>query len=527
MMSPASSSSNDLRKIRRPSRPDVPESPKQEVAAPPPAPAPVAPPVISPPKPKVFPRKQPKVNLPSSFKEEPALPKAEKPEMIEMPHFEPRWDELEEKTIHRILSFAVANEGSVPLLVRASRVSKKWHEATKPKEGRRDLWSHLDLSAGRLKEKYRNDKKLESFLKRFDNVMEIKLAGWKNSVGPVTLKIVSTACPNLISLGLASCFKLSNEDLKFIGDNFPKLERLDLSNVSSSSCSSRSAVSSTCLSEFIATLGPRLTHLNISNNKMAGLPFVFKALSAHSVNIEELDISNISTTTRDPIYINMEKFQRGCPKLRIFNCNHTMISLSETPIKEQVHSTGFPLLEELHIAVDSRGYFEGMDDGQIERVLKKSVKLRLLDVRGCQHVTDSCLIRLPTWDVQKLVLAGCSAASSSSDSLELIVKKWAQVLEEIDVSGTPGERSINYAVDAFLDVDETKIRKINLCRTAVGIKPLTNLLKKCSTVEYLNLTACRGLPRGMKRLYSNREAIETLYKDITEGKFNDTDDSDG
>ncbi len=38
-------------------------------------------------------------------------------------------------------------------------------------------------------------------------------------------------------------------------------------------------MSSTCLSDFIAVAGERLTQLNISNNKMAGLPFVFKAIS--------------------------------------------------------------------------------------------------------------------------------------------------------------------------------------------------------------------------------------------------------
>ena len=171
-----------------------------------------------------------------------------------------------------------------------------------------------------------------------------------------------------------------------------------------------------------------------------------------------MDISNITTTTRDPIYINVEKFQKGCPKLRILNANHTMIVLSESPIKEQVHSPGFPNLEELHIAVDSRGYFEGMDDGQIERFLKKSSRLKLLDIRGCQHVTDSCLIRLPTWDIQKLVLSGCSAASSSNDGVELMVKKWSAHLLDLDVSGTSSERAINFAVDAFAEADESQIR---------------------------------------------------------------------
>lgn len=46
-----------------------------------------------------------------------------------------------------------------------------------------------------------------------------------------------------------------------------------------STASSRSAVSSSALSDLITALGDKLTHFNMSNNKMAGLPFVFKALS--------------------------------------------------------------------------------------------------------------------------------------------------------------------------------------------------------------------------------------------------------
>ncbi len=200
-----------------------------------------------------------------------------------------------------------------------------------------------------------------------------------------------------------------------------------------------------------------------------------------------------------------------------------MLSLSDTPIKEQVHSPGFPRLRELHIAVDSRGYFEGMDDTQIERVLKKSAGLRVLDVRGCQHVTDSCLIRLPTWDVERLVLSGCSAASSSPDGIELMVRKWACRLVEVDMSTTAGEKAVNFAVDAFAEADDTAIRKLNLCSTSVSIKPLTRLLKSCPTLEYLNLTSCRGLPRGMKRLYGNREVVVKLKEEILAGKYSEGD----
>ena len=123
------------------------------------------------------------------------------------------------------------NDGSVPFLVRASRVCSSWHKASQDVS----LWTHLDLSQGRLKEKYRNDKKLEWFLKKYPNALEVKLGGWKNAVATSTLRLVANHCPNLVSFGLSGCLKLTNEDLKIVGDSFPKLERIDLSGVSVSS----------------------------------------------------------------------------------------------------------------------------------------------------------------------------------------------------------------------------------------------------------------------------------------------------
>ena len=215
---------NNLRKIRRPSKPggNMPESPKTE-------------PVIEPKvEPLAEPVKQEPLSVPPVREPTPEPEPVKEEPKVEEPKFEARWEELPEKVINRVLSFVVANEGSVPSLIRASKVNKAWNEATKDKDGRKTLWTHLDLSSGRLKEKYRSDKKLEAFLKRYkcEDIKEIKLTGWKNSVGTSTLKMLASVCPNLVSLGLASCFKLSNEDLKYVGENFKFLERLDLSNVS-------------------------------------------------------------------------------------------------------------------------------------------------------------------------------------------------------------------------------------------------------------------------------------------------------
>ena len=167
-----------------------------------------------------------------------------------------------------------------------------------------------------------------------------------------------------------------------------------------------------------------------------------------------LDVSNISTTSRDTILINIEKLSKGCPMLTKFRTTNTMLGLNDSPVREQMASPGFPYLEELTIGVDQRGYFDGMDDQQIERILKKSDKLKVLDIRGCKGISDSTLVRLPCWDIEYLYVAGCSVTSSSRDGLELLVKKWCRTLVDLDIGNTTDARTVDWAVMALVENEE-------------------------------------------------------------------------
>lgn len=66
------------------------------------------------------------------------------------------------------------------------------------------------------------------------------------------------------------------------------------------------------------------------------------------------------------------------------------------------------MLEELSLAgvEDDQITARSIDDDGIDRILKTSNKLRLLDVRGCARLTDSGLVRVPAWDLEHLFLSG-------------------------------------------------------------------------------------------------------------------------
>ena len=57
----------------------------------------------------------------------------------------------------------------------------------------------------------------------------------------------------------------------------------------------------------------------------------------------------------------------------------------------------------------------------------------------------------------------------------------------------------------------------------MSLKSLTKLLGACNTLESLNLTSCRALPRGMKRMYHSKEDVDGLQQDIKDGKFDPKD----
>lgn len=109
-------------------------------------------------------------------------------------------------------------------------------------------------------------------------------------------------------------------------------------------------------------------------------------------------------------HLHIEQLQEGCPKLRVLRMATSQLCLSSVPLNEQALSPGFPLLEELSVATISNDLNASgqpfIDDQALERILKASNKLYVLDVRGCSRVTDSSLVRVPAWDLTHLYLSG-------------------------------------------------------------------------------------------------------------------------
>ncbi|XP_050296508.1 F-box/LRR-repeat protein 6 [Anthonomus grandis grandis] len=423
---------------------------------------------------------------------------------------------LPTEVLEKIFEETCAQEGALPTLVRLCKVCRLWRDVSlKP-----SLWKKADLNY--VKEKNRTDLRLHwLILNRLTECEDLSMGEWKVRDIQNVLEALCEHCPKLKGLNLSGWKGLNQDNIKYLSTECKTLERLDLSSINATSAINAQPLMSLC-----QAMNVRLTHLVLAHNKIAGFTQIVSALSSHCPNLQLLDISNIKTFAHNTALLHVEKLQSGCPKMRVLRITNSQIWLAPATLTEQVQSPGFPNLEELSLAgleEDQTTTSRSMDDEGIERLLKTSTKLRLLDVRGCSKLTDSGLVRVPAWDLEHLFLSACYITRLQNSGLELIVQKWSHSLLEVDLAWSTATASLDAAVFALAEKGpESKLRVLNLCGSSVSLDPIKAVLAKCPFLYSINLQSCRALPRGIKRLYTGA-AVDELRKSLSEKKTEGSD----
>lgn len=104
----------------------------------------------------------------------------------------------------------------------------------------------------------------------------------------------------------------------------------------------------------------------------------------------------------------------------------------------QSAACGWSQLEEVSIACSAAeeraavGEYR-LGDEALARLVRAATRLRLLDLRGLQRLTDSGLVRVPAWDLQHLFLGG------PSQMLTLNIEYWKFVDAEVNIMGRKKE----------------------------------------------------------------------------------------
>ncbi|XP_043862761.1 F-box/LRR-repeat protein 6 [Drosophila santomea] len=413
---------------------------------------------------------------------------------------------LPEEVLFRIFEHAVDTQGCLPTLFRLGRVCSLWRQVSL----RPTLWRTMDLTTW-VKEKYRTELKLKWFVdNRCSACTDLNVSNWKISDINCFLAKLSSGCPNLAGITLSGWKGFTSDHLTYLVDNMHKLQRLDLSSINVEMNASKSAVGVNSLCNALQTMSSRLTHLYLAHNRLAGIPQIVGVLSTHCPNLTLLDLSNVTTQATSHGVLHIEKLQRGCQKLKVLRVTNSHITPSTASMQEIMDSPGFPELEELSVAAltdESRI----ISDDHLQRILKSSSKLKLLDVRNCTRLTHESLIRLPAWDIKHLFLSGCSVTRDMGSGLELIASKWAHSLIELDLAWANMQQPIDNALRALAEKGrDSPMAHLNLCGSSVSDEAVKEILTNCRNMSSINLASCRGLPRGVKRLMQGPQELGEL-----------------
>uniref|UniRef100_A0A667YWU8 F-box and leucine-rich repeat protein 6 n=1 Tax=Myripristis murdjan TaxID=586833 RepID=A0A667YWU8_9TELE len=226
-------------------------------------------------------------------------------------------------------------------------------------------------------------------------------------------------------------------------------------------------------------------------------------------DLELLEINTKLDSGYCQLPVCIQGLQSGCPKLKIFRMLN-VIPMHKVMRNGPDSTSGFPLLEELCMATTSVSF---MTDKDLRDILFGSTKLRVLDLRGCSRITPSGLATLPCVELECLFWGqyfnSKVALSSPKKGLHMLTEKWSGTLQELDITNHIfTEEDLEIAMSYLAQSSNAdSLRSLNLSGTKITAPVLRLLIGQSTGLNYLNLSSCRYLPRGLKRVYRGQEDI--------------------
>ncbi|XP_060245189.1 F-box/LRR-repeat protein 6 isoform X3 [Meriones unguiculatus] len=415
-------------------------------------------------------------------------------------------DRIPLEVLVHIFGLLVAAHGPMPFLGRAARVCHRWHEAT----SHPSLWHTVTLSpplVGRsAKGNLKAEKKLLASLEwlipnRFSQLQRLTLIHWKSQVHSVLEmasllpQLVSKFCPRLTFLKLSDCHNVTADTLVMLAKACCQLHSLDLHH---------SMMESTAVVNFLEEAGSRMRKLWLTYSSQT-TAILGALLGSCCPQLQVLEVSTGMNCNSTPLQLPVEALQKSCPQLQ--PCGR---GVPQGP--------GFPSLEELCLAGSTCSF---VSNEVLSRLLHRSPKLRLLDLRGCARITPTGLCDLPCQELEQLYLG----LYGMSDGLTLVKKgsslltqKWYHTLRELDFSGQGfSEKDLEQALAVFSGTSgdlHPALCSLNLRGTRVTPSTVSSVISSCPGLLYLNLESCRCLPRGLKRAYRGLEEVQWCLEQL-------------
>ncbi|XP_061427985.1 F-box/LRR-repeat protein 6 [Lethenteron reissneri] len=427
---------------------------------------------------------------------------------------------LPEAVLIMIFQCVVDGDGPVPFLCRAARVCWLWRGAAESPV----LWRRVQISRccvepqlmGRSSSKSQIKSTLSWLVSnRLSLMQEFQLSGWNDQeMVDYAVRVVSSECQQLSCVRLNRCAKPGNETLLLLGQSCAGLHSLDLKDTS---VEISSAVA------FLEAAGDRLQRLWLTaSNNLNG---IFTAISSNCPALRVLEVDTrmpmspeMSAHKLPTLSFPFTRLQNGCPHLQVLRLMNMCITPSGRVQPDQ-DTGGFPELQELSLATMDRS---SMADTTLWQLLHRSPRLRLLDLRGCPSITPKCLLQLPCYDLEELYLGlylGTACEARLKRDVQLVLARWAHSLSALDVNSQPcREAELEEGLFSLaVPRAASRLETLNLAGTVATVAGVSAVLRHCPRLSSVNLTSCRNLPRGLKRLHRTPAELQELRERLLPG----------
>nr|XP_057903613.1 F-box/LRR-repeat protein 6 isoform X3 [Doryrhamphus excisus] len=379
--------------------------------------------------------------------------KEEIPEFVLEAPSDHSWGQmLPEEVLVNIFKMVVTQDGAVPFLCRVGRVCRLWNvAASSPILWRKVSLGHCWITTGKT-QLPKTESKIKYTIdwlaqKRFSQLREFSLHHWTKNVN-YAVDVVSKFCPHLGALTLSYCSGLTEVGFQSLGLHSRSLQSLNLQ-----------------YTEF--QVEGLLSYLELYGCQIRQIWFT------HGLKNDRL----------------LTAISRGCCRdLELLEVNTKLDSKDgELPICIQALQTACPKL-----------------------------KLRVLDLRGCSRITSAGLAALPCHELECLFwgqyFSSHGGSSSLKKGLHMVTQKWNQTLQQLDIANQLfSEEDLEVAMSHLARATEgNTLRSLNLSGTRITTCALRPLISQTTALNYLNLSSCRYLPRGLKRIYRGQEDIRQL-----------------
>ncbi|XP_048778371.2 F-box/LRR-repeat protein 6-like isoform X2 [Ostrea edulis] len=371
----------------------------------------------------------------------------------------------------------------------AAKVCQLWRNiASHP-----SLWRKVDLSFGWIRTK--RDTLRWLVQERLTQCAEINLTNW--AITNDQLKMVLQNCHELKSINLSHCKKISQDGFTALVDNCTNLQGVDVSFTS---------ISVGTLKDITLKHGLlQLKELHLGGNYYLNFPALANSIFENCPQLEVLDASNCRFSG-DYVSMDVQKFQTGCPKLRVLRMGSSQFRLKKT----SGSLPGFEELRELSLGCIDLSKSCGISTAFVYDILVKSSKLKLLDLGGCWNMEDMTpLLGLPFTELEQLYLS--NSPIRLNYLLGPLLQKCNHSLRILHIDKNIfKEDSLDSALqELFPQFGSSPLEMISAAETNISESSVEIILRHCGNLQYINLSSCRALPRGIKREYRNAE-IKTL-----------------